>query len=134
MEYKTRALTIIVRPDDIVEILTNEDWKEADTLEVAKENTAMIEKAINGKRVGVLNYVPKTYVSKEVMAYYNSLDGTAVGTAMVATSFSARLIANVYMKLIGGPSTINKKNKAPLKIFATKQDAISWLLAKLAEK
>lgn len=131
-EYKTRALTIVVRPDDIVELITNEDWRQPDTVEIAQENVAMIKKAIGGKRRAMLSYMPSTYMSKEVLEYYNKAEIGEVASALLTSSFGSKIVGNVYLKLTGKSANADEvKGQAPVKIFTKKDDAVAWLLEKI---
>jgi hypothetical protein len=124
MEYRTQALIITVRTDDIIVIKADPSWDKPDTLEVAKENVAAMIKAIDGKKRAMISYTPDNHMSKEVLKYYSDaiLDIGSVATAMISTSFGSKLMGNIFLKIL------NRDN--PVKIFTVKQEdqAIEWLL------
>ncbi|BDS11832.1 hypothetical protein [Aureispira anguillae] len=133
MQYKTRALTIIVRPDDIIELVTNPEWKQPDTVEIAQENVAMIKKAVAGKTRAMLSYMPSTYMSKDVLECYNKAEIGEVASALLTTSFGSKVVGNVYLKLTGKSAKSSEvKGQAPVKIFTKKEDAVEWLLEQIA--
>jgi hypothetical protein len=131
MEFKTRALTIIVRPDEIIELLNNENWNDPDTVEVAQENIAMLTKAVNGKARAMLSHMPSTYISKEVLECYENAEIGEVASALLTTSFGSRIVGNLFLKLTGKSSTRIANGKAPIKIFGKKEDAEEWLLEQI---
>jgi hypothetical protein len=124
MEYRTQALIVTVRPDDIVEIREDPLWNKPDTLEVAQENVAAMIKAIDGKKRAMISYTPETHTSKEVLKYYSSSESTigAVATALISESFGSKLMGNLFLKIV--------KKGSPVKIFSIKEEdkAIDWLL------
>ncbi|WMX12892.1 MULTISPECIES: hypothetical protein [unclassified Aureispira] len=130
MEYRTKALIIKVRPDDIVEIIPDKNWVEPDTLEIAKENVAAIRKAVDGKPRGLLSENPNTYLSREVMNYYNEAYVGEVATAMLSTSFGSKIVGNLFLKLTG-----KSRGDAPVRIFAMsdRKAAIEFLLDEIAK-
>lgn len=131
MEYITKSLIIKVRPDDIVEILPNEDWTEPDTLEIAQENVAAMKQAVDGKVRGLLSNTANTYLSKDVLKCYSEAEIGEVATAMLTTSFGSKIIGNLFLKITGKSKlTDGKRGDAPVKIFDTKNrdKAIEWLL------
>lgn len=125
MEFKTKALTVVVRPDDIVEVIPNEGWSEPDTMEIARENVSAMKKAVDGKPRALLSRTPNTYLSKEVMNYYSEADVGEVATVMLTTSFGSKIVGNLFLKLTG-----KSRRDAPIRIFsiADREDAIQWLL------
>ncbi|WP_052592422.1 hypothetical protein [Aureispira sp. CCB-QB1] len=127
IEYKTRAMTFILREDDIVELVNNQDWKESDTLEIAVENMMMVKKAIDGKSRGFLVNVPNRYVSKELLHYYQNVEVGDVARALILNSFAAKIVGNLYFKLSGGKP--NETGRiVPTKLFNNRKQAIEWLL------
>ena len=131
MQFKTRALTIIVRPNGIVELLNNEDWNDPDTVEVAQENIAMMTKAVNGKARAMLSHMPSTYMSKEVLQCYEKSEIGEVASALLTTSFGSKIVGNLFLKLTGKSSTRGASGKAPVKIFKKKEEAEAWLLEQI---
>ncbi|WMX12891.1 MULTISPECIES: hypothetical protein [unclassified Aureispira] len=137
MEYRTRALIIKVRPDDIVEILPNKEWTEPDTLEIAQENVAAMRKAVDGKVRGLLSNTANTYLSKEVLKCYSEAEIGEVATAMLTTSFGSKIVGNLFLKITGKSKlTDGKRGQAPVKIFDEKKrdEAIKWLLECIEKK
>lgn len=133
-ELKTRAITILVRPDGIVEMHTNEGWDQPDTVDVAKENIAMLTKAVDGKPRALLSYMPSTYMSKAVMACYDNAEIGEIASAMLTTSFGSKVIGNAYLKLTGKSTKSSEvTGKAPVRIFSKKEDAVDWLLLEIAK-
>jgi hypothetical protein len=130
MEFKTRALTIVVRPDDIVDIIPNEDWGEPDTLEIAKENVAAMKRAVDGKPRALLSRTPNNYLSKEVMKYYSEAEVGEVATVMLTNSFGSKIVGTLFLKLTG-----KSRGDAPIRIFSTndREEAIKWLLGQIAK-
>jgi hypothetical protein len=134
MQYKTQSITIIVHPNDIVEIINNEGWDKPDTIETATENAAALKKAIDGKNRGLLSHMPDTYLSKEVLACYVDVEMGEIATALMTTSFGSKVVGNLYLKLTG---KVNKKEEdkitVPVEIFTKKEAAIKWLLNEIAK-
>jgi hypothetical protein len=132
MEYKTESMTVIVRPDDIVEIITNEGWDGPDTVEVATENAQVMKDAIDGKTRAMLSHMPDTYINKEVLACYVDAKIGEVATALIAISFASKVVGNIYLKLTRRISKENKR-KAPVAIFNKREAAEEWLLKEIAK-
>ena len=133
-ELKTKALTITIRPDGIVEMETNKGWDQPDTITIAEENVAMLKKAVGGKPRALLSYMPSTYMSKDVMACYNKGEIGEIASAMLTTSFGSRIIGNAYLKLTGKSAKSSEaEGQAPVKIFSKKEDAVTWLLGEIAK-
>jgi len=130
MEFKTRALTIIVRPNGIIELLNNEGWEDADTIEVAQENIAMLKVAVNGQVRGMLSHMPSTYVSKEVLACYEESEIGEVASALLTTSFGSKIVGNLFLKLTGKSTG---QGKRPIRVFTKKADAEKWLLEQISK-
>lgn len=124
MEYRTQALIIKVRSNDIVEIREDPFWDQPDTLKVAKENVAAMIKAIDGKQRAMISYSPNTHTSKEVLKYYSESEPEigAVATALISESFGSKLMGNIFLKIV--------KKGSPVKIFSIKEEdkAVEWLL------
>jgi hypothetical protein len=134
MEYKTQSMTVIVRPDGIIETITNEGWDKPDTVETATENARILKKAIDGKARGVLSKMPDTYLSKEVLACYIDAEMGEVATALMTTSFASKVVGNLYLKLTGKVSKEDeKKIKVPVEIFNKREAAEEWLLKEIAK-
>lgn len=132
MEFETRALKIIVRPDDIIELVSKPDWNQPDTVEVALENIEMLKKAVNGQPRAMLSHVPNTYISKEVLECYEKAEIGEVARALITISFGAKIVGNLFIKV--GSALSGGKNKAPTKLFSNKPEAERWLLDRIAEK
>jgi hypothetical protein len=134
-ELKTKALTITIRPDGIVEMETNKGWDQPDTVAIAEENIAMLKKAVDGKPRALLSYMPSTYMSKEVMACYNKGEIGEIASAMLTTSFGSKIIGNAYLKLTGKSAKSSEiQGQAPVKILSKKEDAVAWLLGEIAKQ
>lgn len=134
MEYKTQSITVIVRPNDIVEVVNNEGWDKIDTVETATENARVIKLAIDGKKRGLLSHMPNTYVNKDVLACYVDAKMGEIAMALMTKSFASKVVGNLFLKLT------EKANKAddaevtiPVKIFTKKEVAEKWLLKEIAK-
>lgn len=132
MEFETRALRIVLRPDDIIELITKPDWNQPDTVDIALENIEMLKKAVDGKPRGVLSYVPSTYMNKDVLACYEKADVGQVASALITVSFGAKVVGNLFLRV--GATLSGGKNREPTKLFSNKSDAEKWLLERIAEK
>jgi len=130
MKFKTRALTLTVRPDGIVDIEPNEDWAEPDTMEIAKENIAAMKKAIDGKPRALLSRTPGVYFKKEIMLYYSQAEVGEVATVILTNSFGSKVVGNLFLKLTG-----KSRGDAPIRIFSTtdKEQGINWLLEEIVK-
>lgn len=134
MEYKTQSITVLVHPNDIVEIVNNEGWDKPDTVETATENARVLKKAIDGKKRGLLSHMPDTYISKEVLACYVDAEMGEIATALMTTSFASKIVGNIYLKLTGKSTKADEdKIKVPVEIFTKKEAAEKWLLKEIAK-
>lgn len=131
-EYKGKAATLILRPDDIVEYANNKDWDQPETLEMAKEIMEKSKEFIDGKPRAYLVEVPKNYMPKEILNYYQHTEIGDVARALVLNSFATKVIGNLYFKMSKG-----KPNEAgrvvPTKLFTDKETAIKWLVEEIAK-
>lgn len=121
----------VLRIDNIVEVLDNKEWDQPDTLEVAKEDVAMLRQLIDGRPdICLLIEIPNRHTSKEILNYYQQMDMGEVARAMIIDSFAAKLIGNLYLKVSKG-----KPNEAgrvvPTKLFRKKDEAEKWLLDRM---
>jgi hypothetical protein len=132
MIYHTKELTFKVRPDNIIEMSTHADFKGAYSLEAVEENLSALKEAIAGKKRATLLHFPEVYVKKEVLKKYANSDLHTVATALLAKSFSSKLVGNLFLSLSG---RFNEKLKdRPTKVFTDKEAAIEWLLGHLANE
>ncbi len=131
MKLETRALSITVRPDEIIELNTKENWNQPDTVEIALENIAMLKKAVQNGGRAMLSHMPGTYVEKDVLECYKQADIGHVASALLSNSFGSRIVGNLFLKLIGTKTGGN----APVatKIFAKREEAEKWLLQQIKE-
>lgn len=131
-EYKVKSGTVILRSDDIVELINDKDWNETDTLEVARNITAGIREAIDGKPRGLMIEVPNRYTKREILKHYQNSELGAVARALILNSFATKVVGNLYLKL-----SKEKPNEAgrvvPTKLFTNKEEATKWLLEKMQE-
>lgn len=133
-KYKTQSITVIVRPDDIVEVINNEGWDKPDTIETATENASVLKKAVGGKKRGLLSHMPDTYIGKEILACYVDAEIGEVATALMTKSFGSKVVGNIYLKLTGKSSKFdNEKIKHPVEIFTKQEAAEKWLLKEIAK-
>ncbi|BDS11751.1 DUF7793 family protein [Aureispira anguillae] len=126
MEYHTKELTITVRPDDIIEIATNKNFKGEYSIEAVAENLATFEKAVDGKVRATLLHFPDHYVKKEVMKGYANSEISTAATALFAKSFASKLIGNLFLSL--RKRLVQSRTIPPTKVFTDKKNAIEWLL------
>lgn len=131
-EYRTEEMTIVLRDNGIIELISNKDWQGVGTLENAIEIMSIIKGLTKNEVRGCLVEVPNRHASKEVLAYYQNTEAGAIAQALLLNSFGAKVMGNLYLQLFGG-----KPNEAgrvvPIKLFTKKEDAITWLLEKLKE-
>lgn len=124
------TITIVLRKDNILEIVDNEDWNQADSLEVVKKDTSLIQNIINGQEKALLIHVPNRHTSKEILNHYQQTETGAVARGLLISSFATKVMGNLYLKLFGG-----KPNEAgrvvPIKLFTKREEGIEWLLGKL---
>jgi hypothetical protein len=131
-EFKTRAMTIVLRLDNIVELINNKDWEQPDTMEIAIENMAMVKKVIDGESRGFLVEVPNKYTTRELLNYYQNIEVGDIARALVLNSFAAKVVGNLYFKISGGK--LNEVGRiVPVKLFTDKEAAVKWLLEKMEE-
>ena len=127
---KGNSITIILRTDGIIEIVDNEEWDKAETLETATEDTATLKKHIDGHDKALLVVVTSRYISKEILHHYQKFEFGDVARALIVSSFAAKVIGTLFMKL-----SKEKPNEAgrivPLKLFTKKEVAEEWLLDEL---
>jgi hypothetical protein len=129
--YHTKELTFVVRPDDIIEMSTNINFKGTYSLEAVEENLNVLAEAIAGKKRATLLHFPDVYVKKAVLKEYANSDLHTVASALLAKSFASKLVGNLFLSLTG---RFNAKLKdRPTKIFTEKEAAIRWLLEHLAK-
>lgn len=128
--YKTRAVTVILRPDEIVEVVNNKDWIGADTMDVVEEVFSMLKKVIDNKPRGLLFETPNKHYSREAVNYTNQIEVGDVARAIVLSSFGAKVMGNLYLKLTGGKP--NETGRVvPVKLFSDKEEAVKWLLEEM---
>jgi hypothetical protein len=132
-EFKTRAMTIVLRSDNIVEMISNEEWDGIHTLEVAKENMIMVKKAIDGQPRGLLVRIPKEYTNRDAIAHYQKVEVGDIARGMVLNSFAAKVAGNLYLRL-----TRDKPNEMgrviPAKLFTDGEAAVEWLLEEIKKQ
>ncbi len=128
MHLETPSSNITLQPNGIVVLTTIEGWDQPDTLEGAKANIAALQQAIGGQRRGLMSHLPNTHIPKEVLEYYKTANPGQVATALVTSSFGAKVIGNLYMKVVG------KSQKEPIKLFTKETEAEAWLLKIMAQE
>lgn len=128
MNFDTPSSNIRLKPNGIVTLNTKDSWDQPDTLEGAKANIAALEKAIDGKRRGLMSRLPNTHIPKPVLEYYKTAHPGQVATALITPSFGAKVVGNLYMKVVGN------SQKEPIKLFTKEEDAEKWLLAIMNEE
>jgi hypothetical protein len=133
-EYQTAEMIIILRDNNIIELLSNEDWKGAGTLENAKEVMSTLKKITDENNVRVcLIEIPNRHVSKEILTYYQSFEVGFTAQAFLLNSFGAKVMGNLYLKLFGGKANTAGR-VVPTKLFTKKAEAEKWLLEEIAKK
>lgn len=125
MELDTRAITIKVRPDRIIELRVKESWTDPDTVEVALENIEMLTKAVEAGGRGILSYSPNTYMEKDVLECYKKAKIGHVASAILVTSFAGKIVGNLFLKIVGSGSSVVTK------IFTKQENAERWLLQQI---
>jgi hypothetical protein len=127
------TMTLFLRKDNIIEILDNEDWNKADTLEIIKKDTALIKKAINTQRnKALLIEVPNRHLSKEILNHFQEIETGAKARVLLLDSFATRVMGNLYLRLFGGKP--NEEGRiVPTKLFTNKEEGVKWLLGQLGE-
>lgn len=131
MEYHTKELTFVVRPDNIIEIKSNKNFHGEYAMEEVENNLAMFKKAVDGKTRGTLLYFPEHYVKKEVMKCYANSTLKTAATALFARSFSSKIIGNLFLSL---RKRFSKSNDIPpTKVFTQKEAAIQWLQGHISQ-
>jgi len=129
MQYQTKELHLILHPNNILEIYATEEGKGHLTVEEIDNNIAVVKEITNSKRVAVLIITSSVYVKKEVLKEYSDLDFGVVASALVGTSFGAKLIGNLFLSLTSRFNT----HKHPTKMFTKKEVATQWLEEQLAQ-
>ncbi|MFK7799637.1 MAG: hypothetical protein AB8E82_19445 [Aureispira sp.] len=125
MELETRAVTIKVRSNGIIELRVKKSWTDPDTVEVALENIEMLTKAVEAGGRVILSFSPNTYLEKEVLGCYKKAKIGHVASAILVTSFGAKIVGNLFLKLIGSG------NSVATKIFTKQENAEEWLLKQI---
>ncbi|BDS11754.1 DUF7793 family protein [Aureispira anguillae] len=132
MQYKTKELTVTVRPDTIIEITTNPEISEY-TIQGAEENVALMRKIVDKKPRSVMVWMPSAYMKKEIIKYYNEFEEDNVATALLTESFASKLIGNLFLTLRTRLVPNQKTKTNPIKIFKDPNEATEWLLEHLAK-
>lgn len=120
---KTRATKLIIRPDNIIESHSREDWNEPDSVETAREAALALQKITNTGTYAIMAFPPNLYVKKEIIQAFLEIEIKKVAEAVVVKSFGARLLGKLALQI--------KKPATPSKMFATKEEAEVWLLEEL---
>jgi len=126
-EYKLKEMTISLTADNIVESIFNENVKEL-TMEGVEEsmNALRALNKINSKPKGGLTEMPSFYVNKKIVQQYtttNVLMPVALG--IVAESFAARLMGNLFLTL--RERFWSSKEDYPVKVFKEREEALEWV-------
>ena len=121
VEEKIETETVIFfYEDDILNINFKED---ADVkLENAKENLKARKAFQKEEKVKVLSDVSNVWnISKDARAFFATKQVTDlnIAMAMIAKSFSSKILANFFMKF--------NKPATPTKMFNSKEKALAWL-------
>jgi len=128
MIYKTTELTITLHPNTIVEVKAREDLEGIFTMEGAKENRALLEKIIDNKPRCILLWIPKFYISKDIIKYNNEFEQDFITTAFITSSFSSKILGNLVLTLRSRFLSSDKIKNNPIKLFTDREEALSWLL------
>ncbi|CAA6804806.1 MAG: Unknown protein [uncultured Aureispira sp.] len=130
---KATIVSYILRSDNIIEIVDNEDWNEADTLDIVKRDTEKLKKLIDNKQDKALYIeVADKHTSKDILDFYQNIELGEVARALVLNSYGAKIMGNLYFKLFGGkPNEMGRS--VPIKLFTKKEAGIKWLLEQLEE-
>lgn len=127
MKYKTKEMTIILRPDNIVENRINDGITQLTEAGI-EENFRVFAKiaTANDEPKGGLTIMPSFYVNKEILKKYTKAEILVpVAYAIVTTSFSSRLVGNLFLTL--RQRFWASKDDYPIKLFYKREDAIKWV-------
>jgi hypothetical protein len=129
MEHKTKEITITLSPENIIETRANEGVTEL-TLEASAEVIRGMNAlyASNQEPKGSLIVMPSFYIKKEVLkAYISNEKMNYVALALVANSFSSKLIGNVLLAIRDRVKSLKNKTVEPSKVFKDRATAVKWL-------
>jgi hypothetical protein len=133
MKCKTREVTVLLRPDNIVATTINEGITEL-TLEGVKEvlmATNKVHTATDAPK-GALIYAPSFYVKKAVLkGYAANREANLVAAAILTPSFSSQIIGNLLLTLRGRIMALSNEELEPSKVFRDEEKAVEWLLMHL---
>lgn len=130
MKCKTKEITIILRPDNIVETTINEGITEL-TIEGVKDVIAATNKVHNSTDAvkAALICAPPFYVKKNVLkGYAANREVDIVAAAILTSSFSSQIIGNLLLTLRGRIMSLSNAEMEPSKVFRDKDKAVAWLL------
>jgi len=133
MKCKTREVTIVLRPDNIVETTINEGITElslegVDDVLMATNN---VHRSTDAMKAALI-CAPSFYVKKNVLkCYASNREVEIVAVAILTTSFSAQIIGNLLVTIRGRVMKMNNEELEPSKIFREKEKAVNWLLEHL---
>lgn len=133
MVYHSKELTLKVHPNGIIEINTNENFKDASySVEAVEENLAVLAKAVAEKKRATLFHFPDVYIKKELLKVYANADIQTVASALLAKSFAAKFVGNLFLSLRGRLNINPEQKKRPIKVFTNQEMATKWLLECIA--
>jgi hypothetical protein len=133
MKHETKEITVTLSPENIIKTRINEGVTEL-TLEASDEVIQGMNKlyASNDAPKGSLIIVPSFYIKKEVLkAYSSNKKMKYVALALVANSFSSRLIANVLLAIRERIKSVQNKKVEAAKVFKDEATAVDWLLGEI---
>lgn len=125
MNSQTKELQCTVS-DNIIEIETRKDFQGDYSVDNAEANKQLILDAIQEGENALILHFPDRYVKKDILkCYADEQYDHVVATALLAHSFSSKLIGNIFLTLKERFS----KNKPPypMKVFDQREEAIKWL-------
>jgi hypothetical protein len=131
--YSTPSMQLALHGNGILEMGVPNTWTEPDTVDTAMENVALLYKVLEGKRCAILVKPPDNHLTREVLACYREVGNQSTATALLTKSFGARIVGNVYLKLMRMTAS-SKRPKRPIKLFKSKEQATEWLLYCLKEQ
>lgn len=123
MQHQTKELTIIKHPNNILELTVTKGFTGTFSLEEVESNLALLRDVMGNRPSATIINILGTYVKKDVLKQYADTDLPIVATAMIASSFSAKLVANIFLSMRQRFGTLDKR---PTKIFTDKSAALVW--------
>lgn len=136
MQYNTKEMLLVLRPDNILAINIHEGCNEL-TMEGTEEVIAGIEEAfkVNDQPKALLFWTAHFYVKKEILKRYAVSEFNEAAVALVCRSYIAKFVGSIALKMRNRFIDSNVSDqKAPVKIFMDEDKAFKWLQSVLAKQ